>query len=122
MTDQELIEAVGKEILGWRLVKMPPGTMWIDQQGKNREYGEPRGLGTCFDPLTNGNHILIVVNRMINQGCSITMEYIKDWYVNVAQSPKVLGIVSNASLGYAVCLAALIAVRSSRDQSGTKEN
>jgi hypothetical protein len=117
MTDQELIEAVGKEILGWKLVIMPPGTMWIDQQGENIEYGEPRGLGTYFNPLSNPNHWMMIVKKMNKNNWSFEMTMRHNGgnraeFYNLETNKSHWYDFDNKSIGHVICLASLEAVRS----------
>ena len=120
MTDNELIEAVAKEIMQWHLDKQKaylPG-VWRDKNGmwQGRESGED-----MFNPLTDMNHMMMVVERMrINYLMAIKIwsyavgDYIVTFCCDAETSPKPYS-AQHKSLGHAVCLAALEAVRQGKD-------
>lgn len=124
MTDQELIEAVAVEILGWEKVGTQNNGWWSPK-------GQPDGIivtqcdtsyGPGWNPITDMNHTMMVIERM--RKCLFWFDIFDNynevgnltdraWYCNFTRKdPKVRGYAKNKSIGHAICLAALEAVRS----------
>jgi hypothetical protein len=123
MTDQELIEAVAVEVMGY---ETPDYANLINNLYWKRLNGSVI-LRTSFDPINNANHWMMVVNKIqeMNLGVEIYFNLTKQIKGQGKCYCKIYGkdgvifyngmrYIWQDSPGKAVCLAALEAVRGSK--------
>jgi hypothetical protein len=116
MTDQELIDAVAIEVMGWEKI-----ISVYDQPGRRAYFYILNGEQIYFDshdfnPLTNANHWMMVVEKMKTKIFSFKIWAYAVGLYTVTFTCDIQGdaasyTVKNKSIGRAVCLAALKAVR-----------
>src|SRR5574343_586578 len=105
MTDNELIEAVAVEVMGWH----KSGSWMLDKDDRLACYH--------FQPITNFNHSWKVVEKVcsgIFDGYEI--DYSLGWWsvaFRISGNLSLKPVSSDKSLGHAICLAALEAKRAS---------
>jgi hypothetical protein len=104
MTDQELIEAVATKVMGWHREKSVSGIECY--YNSDHDFMYALRTGKVFNPLTDANHWLMVVEK-IKDIFNINIGYVKGvWRFNWNNYS-----ISHKSIGHAVCLAALEAVK-----------
>lgn len=119
MTDSELIRAVADKVMGWRLLPAS-GIMnqnfWEDRQENFKFWAEEGYESNVFNPLTNANHWMMVVERMRGLGwkgfrlqrfCLDKKFGVHFWKEIEIDGPVVYAF---GDLGHAVCEAALRAL------------
>ena len=122
MNDKELIEAVAVEVMGWdKIISIydQPGKMaYFYVIGDEQVYFDHHD----FKPLTNANHWMMVVQSMRELEYRVWIGQSLDlWECGFSIACYTKGFYRHQSIGHAICLASLEAVRATRDQSGAKE-
>lgn len=119
MTDEELIRQVALEVMGWHL----SSDLWVNSKGERQAQAiwKPEDYCDCgtFNPLTNANHWMQVVERMRELGYWIKISnniyrHPDIWKVWVnKETPETFQdwTATNATIGHAVCEAALKAMK-----------
>lgn len=108
MNDGELVRAVATEVMGWEIVPSMKPLTFCDQWG--RYHTVELTSYPQFNPLTDANHMMLVVEVMVDSGheVQITMP-VGPKYQSEACVDSFSARHNNP--GHAVCLAALEAVR-----------
>lgn len=117
MTDQELIEQVATEVMGWYI----SDKLYFDSK-EQIAIGfatEAEEILCVFNPLINVNHAFMVVKRMKELGYKLELKqygnyeykcnFWKDGFVYSAD---------NVFIGHAICLAALEVMRANKEVIG----
>jgi hypothetical protein len=121
ISDEELINAVAVEVMGWqrKYIEVPffvpdsfinktvMRSFWFD--------GEINEISTIqFDPITNANHWMRIVEKMRELGFYLCFDALKTgygarfWLYGLEPTP--LTYISDRDPGKAVCLAAIDAI------------
>jgi len=114
MTDEELIKAVAEKVMGWEFYPGETNRIpdyWYDQNA-SRDYRFVMPTSD-WNPLTNANHTMMVVERMRELGFNFWIEAQvgTPWIVMFHMPLKgVVGRHEHENVGHAVCLAAIKAV------------
>lgn len=116
MTDAELIREVAEEVMGWKIVDADPqyygdvffcpttNLTWI--AGYHVEYGPDE-----WNPITNANHWMMVVQKMSDKGWVAVMEcWPTHWYVRFQRERPRAYFEKTGTVGRAVLLAAKAAL------------
>ena len=123
MTDQELIRRMA-EMMGWVYipeketlvgeyqVRQFEAAKWVN------EYGQFMFWAFDWQPLTNANHWIMVVERMREKGWRIIIKSYNLWEVEFWDKGQYFA--EHNMIGHAVCLAALKAGIESGPQGGLK--
>lgn len=121
LTDQELIEAVATKVMGWHPERHMHGAqLWKDEVGRACaiKRGEYDSGDEAWDPLTDWNHTMEVLEKAVAEGCTFKMQIgfttpghrrfdSVEWY-----NGHVGGLVNDWDTRRAICLAALAVVSS----------
>lgn len=101
MTDQELIESVAETVMGWHKHHDPNLKYWV-----NNKFAIQM-LRDDFNPLTNANHWIMVVDRMKELNFSTFI--LNRWPNGTEWDARFVFNRSyfSSTPGHAVCLAAL---------------
>jgi hypothetical protein len=104
LPDAELIERVATDVMGWRRIETGGKHWWELPNGKFYEM-------PYFDPLTDWNHTMEVVKRMPRPFHLLQLSHTASWQAQCGDPPL---YEVDANPQHAICIAALLAVSSSK--------
>ena len=117
MTDDELISAVAEEVMGWKQYTMSHGFYHVGPQYGLDSSRKEVAYDDTWNPLTNANHWIMMVERMIDLGWFVELSWLggspDGWR---ARFHKLAPTDNNFyayddKIGRAICLAALRLMR-----------
>jgi hypothetical protein len=135
MTDQELIEQVSTEVMGWILVKGK--TEKVGEYGVThyisgywKENDKFKYYECVWNPIINANHWVMIIEKMIKLDFAPELKWKPEsnkwcvimWPGESHDDDKNAIAVYDIEIGKAVCLAALEAVRKSNSYNLKSES
>ena len=107
LQDSEFIRQIARKVMGWQ------PSNWLGDHWEVWRLGDGKGYIKCadFNPLTNANHWMMVVEKMREAGFNMVLNTFieKGWSVQFEKASDYY-FKFHKSIGHAVCLAAIAAL------------
>jgi len=116
MTDEELVREIAQKVMGWTRQHASASDKgngyWIGNDAFEIIGQNMYRITGDWNPLTNANHTMMVVERMRELGFNFKVWAYHDWKgIEVGFSKyRYPNLTKSESFGHAVCLASLKAV------------